>query len=250
MPFDTESIQDHLQGRNVLWLEETDSTMRDAARLAEFGCPHGTVVGAEVQTAGQGRLGRTWHSAADGLYFSIVLRLDLPPAQMPLVTMTAGLATAEAIRQFSGTPVDLRWPNDGMIGDRKLFGILVQQDGDVLLCGVGINVNQTAFPETITTLATSLRIVTGNEHSREQLLLVVLAAIDEHLEILKQQGPKAILALFTQASSYVSGRRVVVDQGTLEVRGTTAGLDESGFLRLRQDDGTMTTILAGGVRPA
>ncbi|MBI4904963.1 MAG: biotin--[acetyl-CoA-carboxylase] ligase [Acidobacteria bacterium] len=250
MAFDTESIQAELDGRNVLWLEETDSTMRDASRLAEFNCPSGTVVGAERQTAGQGRLGRSWHSAADGLYFSIVLRLDLPSAQLPLVTMTAGLAAAEAIRQFCGAPVDLRWPNDGMIGHRKLFGILVQLDNNALICGIGVNVNQSAFPEDIAALATSLRIVTGKEHSREHLFVVILAALDEHLAILKSQGPSAILSLFTQASSYVNGRRVVVDQGARELRGTTEGLDESGFLRLRLDNGSVTTILAGGVRPA
>jgi len=243
-------VSESLQPRTVLWLEQTDSTMLDAARLAAGGCASGTVVGAEEQTAGQGRHGRSWRSdREDGLYFSTVLRLPLSPAQQPMVTMAVGLAVADAIAITTGVAVDLRWPNDVLIGDRKLCGILVQQHNSALVCGIGINVNQVSFPPELMPLATSLRIAGGRTLAREPILIEVLRSMDRHLEILVNQGIHAILQLFTAASSYVSGRRVVVEQGERLLRGTTAGLDANGFLLLRQDDGSQTLILAGGVRP-
>lgn len=243
-------VSETLHPRTVLWLEKTDSTMLDAARLAEGGCPSGTVVGAEEQTAGQGRHGRSWRSDREaGLYFSTVLRLPLAPAQQPMVTMAVGLAVAEALMQATGVTLDLRWPNDVLAGDKKVCGILVQQHNSALVCGIGINVNQANFSEELTPIATSLRIAGGRTLEREPLLIEVLRAMDRHLEILVQQGTNAVLQLFTAASSYVSGRRVLVEQGDKVLRGTTAGLDANGFLLLQQDNGVRTVILAGGVRP-
>ena len=119
---------------------------------------------------------------------------------------------------------------------------------DVLLAGIGINVNHASFPSDIQELATSLRIASGQEQSRERLLDVLLGLIDSHLETLFRAGKEPVLRAFTAASSYVYGRRVVID-GPTELRGTTAGLDPQGFLILRQDDGARTLIYAGGVRP-
>lgn len=166
-----------------------------------------------------------------------------------MVTMAIGLAVADALTQTTGVTVDLRWPNDVLIGDKKLCGILVQQHNSALVCGIGINVNQASFSEELTPIATSLRIASGRTLEREPLLIEVLRAMDRHLEILVQQGTSAVLQLFSAASSYVSGRRVLVEQGDKVLRGTTAGLDSSGFLLLQQDNGVRTVILAGGVRP-
>lgn len=250
MAFDVDAVSQALPGRFLLWLEQTDSTMRDAARLADAGCPHGAVVGAEHQTAGQGRHGRSWHSEPGaGLYFSVVLRLGLPNENLPIVTLASGLAVAEALAQFSGLAVDLRWPNDVLVGQKKISGILLQQQQEALICGIGINVNQAGFPPEIRHLATSLLLETGRIFPREPLLAAALQSLDRHLEVLQQQGRTAILRLFARASSYVSGRRVVVEQGDQIVRGVTEGLDEDGFLILRRDDGKRELILAGGLRP-
>lgn len=247
---DIDSVSAALNSRAVIWLAETDSTMLDAARLAAMGCASGSVVGAELQTAGQGRHGHNWHSAReDGLYFSLVLRLPLAPADLPLVTMAAGIAVAEAIVQTTGVAVDLRWPNDILIGPRKVCGILVQQHHNALVCGIGINVNQQNFPEDIAPIAASLRQAAGRELEREPILIACLQSLDYHLEILLNQGKPAILKLFTAMSSYVMGRRVVVEQGDQQLRGVTAGLDSNGFLILETDSGARTLILAGGVRP-
>lgn len=225
--------------------------MNEASRLAALGCPHGTIVGADEQTAGQGRHGRSWHSApGEGLYVSLVLRLRVEPASLPVVTLALGLAAAAAIGRISGVICDLRWPNDVLVGGRKCCGILTQLSGGAVIAGIGINLNQISFPPDLALLATSIRLEAGNVVNRETMLTGLIAAVDEFTEVLEQEGKQAILRLFTEASSYVSGRRVQVDAVNESLLGTTAGLDPSGFLILRKDDGTDTLVLAGGVRPA
>jgi BirA family transcriptional regulator, biotin operon repressor / biotin---[acetyl-CoA-carboxylase] ligase len=227
--------------------DSVDSTMLRAADLAAQGCEHGTVVVADEQTAGQGRHGRSWHSEKQaGLYMSQVSRLKMCPDTLPIVTLALGLATAEAITDVTGVACDLRWPNDVLVGGKKCAGILVQLVDGVLIIGIGINVNHTEFPPELSDTATSLRIATGREHSRDKLLDRLIVAIDEHLDTLMRSGKDAVLRAFALASSYVRGRRVIVDEN---LQGTTDGLDPQGFLILRSDNGRRTLILAGGVRP-
>ncbi len=229
---DIDRVRRTFPGRRIDHYESIGSTMTAAA-----GLPPGSVVVAEQQTAGQGRYGRSWHSAPGlGLYFSTVL----PP--QPLLTLALGLATAEAI----GLGCDLRWPNDVMLGGKKAAGILVQLVENQAIAGLGINLNQTSFPPEIASLATSLRLHTGREHDAADLLIPLLRSIDAFLAY----TPETLLQLFTRASSYAFGRRVVVHQPEGEIEGTTEGLDPAGFLKVRQDDGTVTLIVAGGVRAA
>jgi BirA family biotin operon repressor/biotin-[acetyl-CoA-carboxylase] ligase len=224
--------------------------MDQAIALAGAGCASGTVVGADEQTAGHGRFGREWHSERDaGLYQTIVLRLPVEPASLPAVTFALGLAVAAAIEQTSGVACDLRWPNDVLIEGRKCAGILTELHGAALVAGIGINVNQSRFPADVASIATSIRIAAGREQSREQLLIALLQEIDVHCDILVRDGAPAIRRSFTMHSSYVSGRRVRVEQGESVITGATAGLTEEGFLRLLRDDGKEEIIIAGGVRP-
>ncbi len=228
--------------RKTYWFDSVGSTMSEAARLAAEGCESGTVVGADEQTAGQGRFGRKWISSKDaGLYFTVVLRLNLKQEALPVVTLALGLAVAEAITAVSGIVCDLRWPNDVLIGGRKTAGILVQLEHGAILVGIGININNDRLPDDLN--ATSLKL---SGAQRQELLHAILAAADRYTALLEREGKQPILDLFTHASSYVSGKRVIVDQGA---RGTTAGLDPSGFLILQSDDGKRSLILAGGVRP-
>ena len=225
--------------------------MQVAIELAEKGCESGTVVVAKQQTAGQGRFGRTWHSEPGaGLYMSQVLRLKLCADSLPLVTLALGLATAEAITQIGSVAPDLRWPNDVLLNGKKCAGILVQLVDGVLISGIGINVNHASFPQDLSDIATSLRQATGREHDRDKLLDVLIGSIDDHLDRLMLNGRDPVLRAFSQASSYVRGRRVVVEQNGTELTGVTDGLDPQGFLLLREDNGRRTLILAGGVRPA
>lgn len=231
-----ERIRGALPGRTILYYDTLGSTMSAAA-----GQPLGSVVVAGAQTAGQGRHGRFWHSEeGNGLYCSIVLKPG------PMLTLALGLATAEAITAVTGLACDLRWPNDVMIGGKKAAGILVQLTDHLAIGGIGINVNHTALPADLAPDATSLRLQAGREFTREDILLALIPAVDSFA----QMNDESILRLFARASSYAAGRRVIVEQPEGRVEGVTAGLDSSGFLVLRKDDGTETLILAGGVRAA
>ena len=233
---DIDRIRRAFPGRAIDYHETIDSTMRAAAAR-----PIGDVVLAEEQTAGQGRHGHSWHSArGDGIYCSLVLR------QSPLLTLALGLATHSAIFEATGLVCDLRWPNDLMLGDKKVAGILVQAAGPNAIAGIGINVNHTAFPDDVAALATSLRLQAGHPFHREEILLALLPAVEN----IVTRNKAAILQSFTHLSSYASGRRVQVDLPEGTIQGTTAGLDSAGFLIVRRDDGTDTLIVAGGVRAA
>lgn len=248
---DLAMVRSLLPAHDILWFDRVESTMPLAARLAAEGARHQTVVGADEQTAGQGRYGRHWHSeAASGLYFSILLKLGLPAETAPVITLALGLAVAEAIEERCGVACDLRWPNDVLIQGRKCAGILVQLHGDAVVAGIGVNVNQREFPAELSSLATSIRLATGREQERESLLVALLCAIGRLCDTLASEGKEPVLRMFAESSSFVRGRRVKVDQGGSSVEGVTEGLDGSGFLLLRRPDGRRETILAGGVRPA
>jgi BirA family biotin operon repressor/biotin-[acetyl-CoA-carboxylase] ligase len=220
--------------RRVLRFASVESTQRVAT-----GEPLGTVVVADEQTAGQGRHGHTWHSEpGTGIYCSVVLE------PTPLLTLALGIAAVEAIAQATGIHCDIRWPNDLMLDNRKCAGILVQLIDGRAISGIGINVNQAAFPAELE--ATSLRLHSSRVHDREAIVAALLPAIDS----VTKEDPETILRLFTHASSYVAGRRVTVDQPDGRITGTTAGMDREGHLIVRKDDGTDTLILAGGVRAA
>ena len=152
----------------TVWLRSTESTMKDAAKLAARDEPHGAVVVAEEQTAGMGRHGHTWYSAGNGgLYLSIILRLPLPPDVLPILTMALGLAAQCAVEEVCGVSCDIRWPNDLLLGGKKVAGSMVQAgDRGALIAGIGVNVNQVSFPEDLRSIATSLRVENGREYSK------------------------------------------------------------------------------------
>ncbi len=230
-PLDIASVRRRLPGREIEYFATLDSTMREAAGRAE-----GCVVIAEEQTAGMGRHGHEWHSeAGSGLYVAIVLTPG-PPA----LTLALGLAVGEAIARAADLECDLRWPNDVMLGGRKVAGILVQ--GAVV--GIGINANHAAFPPELAEEATSLRLASGREHSREDLLVELIPAVEAFCRMLRAGGVGRILELFARRSTYAAGKRVVVDG----FEGVTAGLDPSGFLRVRGAGGEERIIVTGGVR--
>jgi len=242
-------------GRPLHYFSSIDTTMRAAAELAERGEPAGAVVLAEEQTAGRGRLGRDWVSERGaGLYFSLILRPALSTSEAGVLPLALGLAVAGAIQRVSGLTCDLRWPNDVLLGERKCCGILCEMtaEGDRVrhvVAGIGVNVNHARMPEALSHTATSLRMETGREQSREALLEEILREADCWLEILAGPGPAAVIEGFTRASSYGSGKRVVVSNGAERLAGVTAGLTPAGTLLLRCDDGVVVPILAGSVRP-
>ena len=245
MSLDIQFVRDQFPTRDIHYFDTVDTTMRIAAQAAT----PGTTVIADEQTAGQGRHGHAWHSEkALGLYLSVVLSRQQESA--PTLTMALGLAVAEAISSATGLLCDLRWPNDVMIGGKKAAGILAQLAESGAVAGIGINVNHQRFSRELADEATSLRLESGREQSREQILVALLPAVDRYAALLSEGGPDPILDLFSRRSSYSSGKRVTVQQGDSVLRGTTAGLTAAGFLVVRKDDGSDEIILAGGVRAA
>ena len=249
MPLDIDKITAGRPANRVHYFDSLPSTMREATQLAAAGAPHGTVVLADQQTAGIGRLGRSWYSEAGvGIYCSLLLRLPIASDKVPLVTLALGLATAEAIQNVTDLKCDLRWPNDVLIRERKVAGIIAQLQDACIVAGVGINVNHTQMPADLRTPATSLLLESnGKKQSREALVVAFLAAVDEFSSVLCSEGPDALLRAFAEASSYAINRRVVIDE-TGE-KGVTAGLDPHGFLLIRYDSGRTERIASGGVRP-
>ena len=236
----------------------TASTNTDAMQAAARGAPEGTVFVAEEQTAGRGRGGHSWHSAkAQGIYCSVILRPQMPPADVLILSLAAGLAAQAAVQQVTGLHPGLRWPNDLLLNGKKFCGILAEMNAEAtrvryVVVGIGMNVNHLEFPRELRDEATSLRLANprvGQPPSavlpRSPLLAALLKSLDREYRELQ---PAGIIARFMENSSIARGRRVhVEEQGGYE--GVTEGLDERGFLRVRTREG-LRTVLSGGVRAA
>jgi BirA family transcriptional regulator, biotin operon repressor / biotin---[acetyl-CoA-carboxylase] ligase len=255
--------------------ETINSTNLHAVEAATSGAaPDGSVYIADEQTAGRGRGGHTWHSIpGDGLYLSALIRpaSPIPIADALWISLSTGLAAQRAIQQTTGLLTDIRWPNDLILNDKKVGGILVESTSTpataqhpshlrFAVIGIGINVNHEAFPPELAPLATSLRHESGAAHAREALIQNLLLALDDELYALELElrgelpsaplpGAAGLLARFTRASTWVQGKRVRVDEAG-GYTGITAGLDARGFLQVAGDDGLLRTVLSGGVRPA
>ncbi len=252
----------------------TGSTNSDALAAARRGGPHGSVYFADEQSAGRGRGHHGWISApGEGLYLSVLLRPQFSAARLPLLPLAAGLATAEAIRAISGPApsrglaIDLRWPNDLLIGPRKTAGILVESQSEpaqnefartgatdagcvaLAVIGIGINVHQRVFPRGLATPATSLDLELGLRLSRQTLLVALLKSLQREASALADPVAAATIpARAEQASTWARGRSVLV-HGPQNCQGVTAGLDENGFLRVVTADG-LITVRTGGLRAA
>jgi len=233
----------------------TESTNTDALEAARAGAPHGSVYFADEQLAGRGRGGHSWHSTAGaGLYVSILLRPAIPAARLALLPLAAGLAAAHAIRTATSVAIDLRWPNDLLIGPRKTGGILVEAAINTsgpphAVVGIGINVHQSEFPADVSTPATSLQMETSRPVSRQTLLVELLRAMEREADALADPAAaQTIPQRVQQASTWVHGRNVQV-HGPQACAGITAGLDENGFLLVRTAGG-LVTVQTGGLRAA
>jgi len=267
LPLNIEKLTRLLPGRPLYYIPVTATTMSLAADRASAGAPHGSLFIADKQTAGVGRFGRTWHSEANtGIYLTIVLRLGLPVHALSVLTLALGLAAAETIQAQTSLYADLRWPNDVLIGERKVAGILAQLSDDCVLAGIGINVNQTSLPADVSEEAISLKIAAGGQpFPREPMIAGLVANVDRRCTMLIEEGPAATIEAFTLASSYALNRRVVFERPKGKDdganvgadarpdigmnRGVTAGLDPQGFLLVRRAAGDIVTVMTGGVRP-
>jgi BirA family transcriptional regulator, biotin operon repressor / biotin---[acetyl-CoA-carboxylase] ligase len=255
--FDLDALEAELAGTifagRLHFAPVTDSTNNDALTAARGGAPHGSVWFADEQVAGRGRGGNAWRSAAgEGLYVSTLLRLAIPTERLLLLPLVAGLAAAEAIGSIAGLAVDLRWPNDLLLGPAKTGGILVEAGTDAggssfAVVGIGINVHQRGFEPGLATPATSLDLAAGSTVSRQALLIALLRGLErESLALADSAAAATIPARVEAASSWVRGRAVEV-HGPQACAGVTAGLNEGGFLQVETADGRVT-VQTGGIR--
>ncbi|HUS19485.1 MAG TPA: biotin--[acetyl-CoA-carboxylase] ligase [Terriglobales bacterium] len=241
---------------NIHYFRSTSSTNALAMQAAAAGAEEGSLFLADEQTAGRGRGGHDWYSSADGgLYLTILLRPNLNPTDVLWLSLITGLSAHYAIESVLGKPPDLRWPNDIMLGNRKLGGILTEMHADSthvrhVVIGVGINVNQPSFPDDIAGIATSLRIETGREWPRNEIAAALLKSLDREYRALRTgllaNVSPSIVKRFEQRSSYAHGANVSVEEAG-GFTGETVGLDARGFLRVKTDEG-VKTVLSGGVR--
>lgn len=241
---------------NIHHFFRVGSTNTAAMQAAIRGEPEGAVFVGEEQTAGRGRGLHRWESnPAAGIYCSALLRPRISPADVLPISLATGLAVADAVRRVTGVRADLRWPNDVLCGGRKFCGILIELQAEAtrvqhLVAGMGLNVNQAAFPEELRAIATSLRVETGSEWSRLQLAAALLQSLDREYRAFVADPVSArqdVFRRFEQNSSYVRGLAVHVEEdGGYE--GITAGLDGGGFLLVQTGD-RIKTVLSGGVRP-
>ena len=244
-------------GAHVHHYYSIGSTMDVASELAHHGAPHGTIVLAEEQTAGRGRLGHSWYSErSTGIYCSLILRPRMPAALGPVLTLAAGLALADTVSELTRQPADLRWPNDVLLGELKCGGVLLEMTAEAELVkylglGIGVNVNQQAFPQELAGEATSLALVAGRRLSRAEVLETLLHALDGRCRQFLDAGSASVIADFQSRSSFAWGRRVVVENQSGSFSGATQGLDSAGFLLvLRDDNAKVEPVLAGTLRPA
>jgi BirA family biotin operon repressor/biotin-[acetyl-CoA-carboxylase] ligase len=230
--------------QRIHYFPEIGSTMDEARELAKKGAREGTIVIAETQTFGRGRLSREWLSPQGGVYFTLILRPRISPAYAPRMNLLAAVAVAATIRKLLGLDPQLKWPNDVLITGKKVCGILAEMDAEIdfvnfVNIGIGINANNSVacFEKT----ATSLKEVLGREISRKELLGTLIGEIDQRRPLLMKAN---LLKEWKDLSATLNKEVRVVSLGE-EVTGRAVDIDATGALILKGKDGSLTSVLAG-----
>jgi BirA family biotin operon repressor/biotin-[acetyl-CoA-carboxylase] ligase len=251
----TAGLQTNCLGQRVICVAETGSTNADASRLAEEGAPEGTVVIADSQKQGKGRLGRIWHSPpGSNLYCSLILRPRILPVAATQLTFLSAVAVARAIESVTPLKPSIKWPNDILLNERKVAGLLNEMSAETervnyVILGIGVNLNICAdqFPEDLRHPATSLFIEGGRKVSRLQFVRALLLALDELYGAYLRDGFEPVRAEWLNRCDMM-GREVSVSGGSEQFAGTASGLDEGGALLVNRSDGILARVLAGDVR--
>lgn len=241
-------------GHTVHWYAEVTSTNDLARRLAEEGAREGTVVVADRQTAGRGRLRRPWWSPHGGLWMSLLLRPRLLPAQLPVLALLTSVAVAEGIEEACGLPVTVKWPNDVELDGRKVAGILLEMvaepDGtEYVVVGIGVNLGMPPgpIPEELRGRAAWLARDGVPRTTRNQLAACILQRLEELQDRLYREGSPPVLARWRRRAS-ILGRPVRVTVPDGELVGTAVDIDHDGALLVETPDGARQRVLAGDVR--
>ena len=242
-------------GRTFYHFYTVDSTNAFALRLLNHHrvVPDGALMLAESQTAGRGRLGRSWHSEpGTGLYFSILLRPEVPPHLTPLLTLGCAVALHDTVEATTGIDVDIKWPNDLLVGGKKTAGILAEIQGEAdrihaLVMGVGLNVNQTTLPPELVDRATSLHLASGRAHSRLEILADFLERFETLNSKFRSEGPGPLISAWSERSSFANGRHIEISDGFRTITGSTRGLNAAGALRVETAAGAVEDVYSGEV---
>lgn len=239
-------------GKTVYFAEETDSTNEWIKRLAKEGAPHGTVAVAEFQSAGKGRLGRSWTApVGSSVMFSILLRPDFSSETAPMLTLVMGLSVAQAVRCLGLSP-SIKWPNDVVLSRKKICGILTEmslagRQIDHVVIGTGVNVNLTDIPEELADKATSLYMETKRQYDRNRVLAEILACFEINYDKFVQRGD--LSSLMEEYHSFLANRNrpVRVLDGEHPYEGIALGIDARGELLVEKGDGSVSRVNAGEV---
>ena len=240
-------------GRDIRYFSRIDSTNRFARQIAEEGAPDGTLVIADEQTAGRGRQGRHWVTPpGEAIAFSLLLRPSIAPERISMVTLVMGLAVVRAVNALYGADAGIKWPNDAVIDGKKICGILTEMSAEIdqvhsIVIGVGINANQSEFPEEIRDIATSLRIELGHEVSRAELIAGIMEQFERLYARFEEDGDLSGIADEYNSLCLNSGRAVRVLDPKGEYTGTGRGINARGELEVERADGTTAQIYAGEV---
>ena len=241
-------------GRDIQVFEQTTSTNDVVEKLARDGVREGAVVFAESQTKGRGRLGRKWSSPTHkGLWFSVLLRPNLHPQEATQLTVISATALRRAIKTVAGLSADIKWPNDLLLGGKKVAGILTEMSAEVdrvrhIIIGIGLDVNQDAdeFPPELNRIATSLKIEAREALSRAELATEILRELDaDYARIGAGKFPE--VADEWEAACVTIGRNVTVHIGDRKFRGRAESLDDDGALLVRTEHGHLERITGGDV---
>ena len=248
-------LQTKWMGKTIHHFYTLDSTNAKAYQLALDGAEEGEVVISESQEMGRGRLGRQWFSPPFlNLYLSVILRPDISPHHASLITLMAAVAVADAVRKFSGLIPLIKWPNDVLLRDRKVAGLLNEIDSEtdrihfvILGIGVNLNVDERAFSSEILDVATSLKIETGQTVSRKAFLQSLLRELEAWYSIFLEEGNAVILNAWRDRAQ-ISGRKISVTSFGERIVGTGIDVDSDGALLLKMDDGKRRRVVAGDVQ--
>lgn len=238
--------------QNIYCSQSVDSTNEEAKRQALRGAPDGSLFIAEEQLDGKGRLGRNWASpAGTGLWFSVLLRPQSLPGQVTLLTLLAGMAVCRAIHARTGCTAGIKWPNDVVIGSKKVCGILTEMAAEMervnyVVVGIGVNVNIEQFPDELKIKATSLRLETGSPVARAAFLQEILLELESLLARLKAEGPDALLADYRQLCVSLN-RKVGFSRDGRPATGTAVDISPEGELIVRCENGERIPVFAGEV---
>jgi BirA family biotin operon repressor/biotin-[acetyl-CoA-carboxylase] ligase len=258
-------IQNHLNtqliGKNVIWEYEVDSTNDIAVTLAFQGAPEGTVVLAESQRRGKGRMGRSWYSPpGEGIYLSVLLKPLFSPSRVYQMTFMAAVAVAETIRNSLNLNLQVKWPNDLILRNKKVGGILTElkASSDQIYCvvlGIGVNANITQFPEELRGRVTSLALESEYPIQRTPLIQGFLRALEKwYFLILKENSDQArstdqpsLLFRTWRSLSCTLGNQVEIKTGSRIIRGLAIRVGLDGSLYVREDSGEEKQIITGDV---